>query len=378
MSLLKLLFELPDAGGQCNFTMEEQEDLIAFEQNLDQEDFVANFELPETHTQLAFLQDGGSGTRQVNDVQTLDLHAANVGEIQKGFVKGWDDDDVGSLQHNEQLQSVANEIPNGFGKDGGGGKNVAAAAVAALHQDNQQKVRNLKVPIESEVHIAGLKNNNKDHVGVLGHQMKQVDSSSLYNHDESSSRCGTTAEPSWVHSEEMEKTICGGTANDKSAVPLDSKKQFANLKHAETGHPLWIKWRGKWQTAIQCHIEDCRMATVKAKPTYGKKKYIVVYMVRTRMYLWVDEQNVCPLTENPSPLVSGYHLEWREMVAADTGAPRRRLFLSLGWDMLDISDRLHILVCLVSSLQLLSFRCLMPTVVFFMSICGFAKSSSKK
>jgi hypothetical protein len=128
---------------------------------------------------------------------------------------------------------------------------------------------------------------------------------------------------------------------------------------------VWVwQWRGKWQTAIQCHIEDCRMATVKAKPTYGKKKYIVVYMVRTRMYLWVDEQNVCPLTKNPSPLVSGYHLEWREMVAADTGAPRRRLFLSLGWDMLDISDRLHILVCLVSSLQLLSFRCLMPTVVF--------------
>jgi hypothetical protein len=240
MSLLKLLFELPDAGGQCNFTMEEQEDLIAFEQNLDQEDFVANFELPETHTQLAFLQDGGSGTRQVNEVQTLDLDAANVGEIQKGLVKGWNDDDVGSLQHNEQLQTVANEIPNGFGKDGGG-KNVAAAAVAALHQDSQQKVENLKLPIESEAHIAGLKNNNNDQVGVLGHQMKQVDSSSLYNRDESSSRCGTTAEPSWVHSEELEKTICGGTANDELTVPLDSKKQFANLKHAETGHPLWIK-----------------------------------------------------------------------------------------------------------------------------------------
>lgn len=61
MSLLKLLFDLPEAGGESNFTVEEQEELMAFEHNLD-EHMVEDFALPASDDQFGFLQgqDGGS------------------------------------------------------------------------------------------------------------------------------------------------------------------------------------------------------------------------------------------------------------------------------------------------------------------------------
>jgi hypothetical protein len=90
-------------------------------------------------------------------------------------------------------------------------------------------------------------------------------------------------------------------------------------------------------------VEDCRAATVKAMPTYGKKEYIPIYVVTSRSYIWIDSQNICDINQKPEPLLSGTHDEWRHLVV-DTGAPRRRTFLSLGWEMLDISDRLHIMV----------------------------------
>lgn len=105
----------------------------------------------------------------------------------------------------------------------------------------------------------------------------------------------------------------------------------------------WLQWRGKWQAGIKVLVQDCKAATVKAMPTYGKKEYIPVYLVSTRAYIWVDAQNICSITEAPEPLLSGTHNEWRKLVT-DTEAPRRRMFLTLGWEMLDISDRLHIMV----------------------------------
>lgn len=122
------------------------------------------------------------------------------------------------------------------------------------------------------------------------------------------------------------------------------KLVIAYLKYAVFLGP---QWRGKWQAGIQVSFEDCRAATVKAMPTYGRKEYLPIYLVSTRLYIWVDAQNICPLSENPEPLLWGTHSEWRQWVV-DTGAPRRRMFLGLGWEMLDISDRLHILVSLHS------------------------------
>lgn len=82
---------------------------------------------------------------------------------------------------------------------------------------------------------------------------------------------------------------------------------------------------------------------MKAMPTYGKKEYVSVYVVTNRSYIWIDAQNICDINQKPEPLVSGTHDEWRHLVV-DSGAPRRRTFLSLGWEMLDISDRLHTMV----------------------------------
>lgn len=68
-----------------------------------------------------------------------------------------------------------------------------------------------------------------------------------------------------------------------------------------------------------------------------------IYVVTNRSYIWIDAQNICDIKQKPEPLLSGTHDDWLRLVI-DTGAPRRRTFLSLGWEMLDISDRLHILV----------------------------------
>lgn len=108
-----------------------------------------------------------------------------------------------------------------------------------------------------------------------------------------------------------------------------------------------LQWRGKWQAAIQVRVEDCRVATLKAMPTYRKKEYVPIYLLTNRTYIWIDAQNICDISQNPEPLVTGLHSDWLRLVV-DTGAPRRRTFLSLGWEMLDISDRLHILVIFFS------------------------------
>jgi hypothetical protein len=60
MSLLKLLFDLPEAGGESNFTVEEQEELMAFEHNLD-ERLVENFALPASDDQFGLVDGAGAG-----------------------------------------------------------------------------------------------------------------------------------------------------------------------------------------------------------------------------------------------------------------------------------------------------------------------------
>ncbi|KAL2612937.1 hypothetical protein R1flu_024629 [Riccia fluitans] len=107
------------------------------------------------------------------------------------------------------------------------------------------------------------------------------------------------------------------------------------------GVPLWVKWRGKWQPGIQCSSADCPPATLKAKPSYSKKHYIVVYSPIARNYSWVDTQHTCPITDKPYPLFSGTHEAGRETVK-DVFITRRRMLLKLGGEMLDISDRLHV------------------------------------
>lgn len=72
MSLLKLLFDLPEAGGESNFTVEEQEELMAFEHNLD-EHLQENFDLPVSEDfaffqgTAAFKDDDDGGRRSLEE-----------------------------------------------------------------------------------------------------------------------------------------------------------------------------------------------------------------------------------------------------------------------------------------------------------------------
>ncbi|KAG6543516.1 hypothetical protein Mapa_015010 [Marchantia paleacea] len=114
------------------------------------------------------------------------------------------------------------------------------------------------------------------------------------------------------------------------------------------GVPLWVKWRGKWQPGIQCCTIDCPPATLKAKPSYSKKHYIVVYSPTARNYSWVDIQHTCSISEDPVPLFSGTHESGRDTVN-DVFITRKRMLLKLGGEMLDISDRLHVKAVVESS-----------------------------
>ncbi|KAJ7542310.1 hypothetical protein O6H91_10G100800 [Diphasiastrum complanatum] len=122
------------------------------------------------------------------------------------------------------------------------------------------------------------------------------------------------------------------------AMPRQEEQYSRKRK---TGVPVWVKWRGKWQACIQCCINDCSAATMKAMPTYSKKKYIVAYFPATRMYSWIDTQHVCAISENPEPLAGGSHESARESVK-DIDMPRRGMLRSVAATMCDISDRLPI------------------------------------
>lgn len=104
---------------------------------------------------------------------------------------------------------------------------------------------------------------------------------------------------------------------------------------------LWVKWRGRWQPGIQCSSDDCPSETLRGKPTYERKQYIVVYFPHTRSHCWADSQLVCPITEKPEPLAYGTHASGFELVK-DLCIPRRYMMQTLAVAMLDVSDQLHI------------------------------------
>ncbi|KAJ7550851.1 hypothetical protein O6H91_07G121600 [Diphasiastrum complanatum] len=125
-----------------------------------------------------------------------------------------------------------------------------------------------------------------------------------------------------------------------SSIPKSDQKEHDSTKR-ETGVPIWVKWRGKWQACIQCSINDCSAATMKAMPTYSKKSYVVAYFPASRMHSWIDTQHVCAISENPEPLAGGSHESARESVK-DVDMARHAMLRTLAATMCDVSDRLPI------------------------------------
>eukprot|EP01018_Ginkgo_biloba_P028126 Gb_09467 [translate_table: standard] len=137
------------------------------------------------------------------------------------------------------------------------------------------------------------------------------------------------------HQQEHENEPSSSTHN-MEGLPVKTEETKQNDVVA-----LWVKWRGKWQAGIQCSSDDCPSATLKAKPTYGRKHYIVVYFPQTRSHCWTDSQLVCPISEKPEPLAYGTHESGLELVK-DLHTPRRYMMQNLAVSMLDASDQLHV------------------------------------
>lgn len=133
---------------------------------------------------------------------------------------------------------------------------------------------------------------------------------------------------------------CPGHVSETGDPTFDAES-LGPPRGAEGRFPLWIKWRGRWQAGIQCSLEDCPAATVRAMPTYGRKTYIVVYFPSTRSFVWTDWQLVCPINENPEPLAFGSHESGRSSVS-DLNLARQFMLKKITAAMLDISDRLPI------------------------------------
>ncbi|BBN17097.1 protein MpSUVR2 [Marchantia polymorpha subsp. ruderalis] len=154
----------------------------------------------------------------------------------------------------------------------------------------------------------------------------------------------TSEVASGVHQIKPSAEIAEPSGNRKARDDSKSKSPQPEA----VGVPLWVKWRGKWQPGIQCCTIDCPPATLKAKPSYSKKHYIVVYSPTARNYSWVDIQHTCSISEDPVPLFSGTHESGRDTVK-DVFITRKRMLLKLGGEMLDISDRLHVKAVVESS-----------------------------
>ncbi|XP_074309121.1 histone-lysine N-methyltransferase SUVR5-like isoform X2 [Silene latifolia] len=102
---------------------------------------------------------------------------------------------------------------------------------------------------------------------------------------------------------------------------------------------LWVKWRGKWQAGIKCERADWPLATVKAKPTHGRKNYIVIFFPHSRNYSWADTLLVCAIDELPQPIAHRSHKAGMQLVE-DLSVARRFILKKLAIGVLNIVDLL--------------------------------------
>ncbi|KAL3649386.1 hypothetical protein CASFOL_005789 [Castilleja foliolosa] len=118
-----------------------------------------------------------------------------------------------------------------------------------------------------------------------------------------------------------------------------SRSEIKNLEQDEP-QAVWVKWRGKWQSGIRCARVDWPLPTLKAKPTHGRKQYLVIFFPRTRNYSWADVLLVRPINENPQPIAYKTHDVGVKMVN-DLTLARRFIMQKLTVSMLNILDQLN-------------------------------------
>eukprot|EP01018_Ginkgo_biloba_P021603 Gb_27710 [translate_table: standard] len=217
--------------------------------------------------------------------------------------------------------------------DGPGVQGIACIADATALQDGQH--------VQDVLDVQNAASVTESKFGI-----RSEDCSFVFSHLEGSINVGANMEVvlnienlhdgvPYRYLEDLKDEIPASAENmEEPAINDQERKQSPGLA-------LWVKWRGKWQAGIQCSIDDCPGATVKAMPTYGRKTYIVVYFPNTRTHCWTDSQLACTISEKPEPLAYGTHESGQEMVK-DLGTPRRYMLQKLAVAMLEASDQLHV------------------------------------
>lgn len=191
MSLLKLLFDLPEAGGESNFTVEEQEELMAFEHNLDEHNLVENFALPATEDRFGFLQ-GAEGA-------SLDPAAAavNGGLVANGVEVGKDP---------VAMMEIVSSLENGHDVFGSS-------------------------TIQNSAHVVALVNQEPDSLAKNAVSQKTLDTPAI-----------TTSEPVLVPVPEiMPATASLQPAIGSIQAGASTKKYDVSLKHQGSGKAVWVK-----------------------------------------------------------------------------------------------------------------------------------------
>jgi hypothetical protein len=217
MSLLKLLFDLPEAGGESNFTVEEQEELMAFEHNLD-ERLVDGFALPASDDQFGPLEgevgEDGASNDPVDGPVDLPVGSgaytghgfemANGVEVKEGLVP---------------LMDIVNSVQNGqiFGSSTIGHFTQASPHVVAPIDQKP-----FEEPVALEKNIVTLESSTVSIPDNMP-EVKTLESSS-----------GTLP------------AITPATAMLEPAVDsiqeiASAKKYDISSKHKESAKPVWIK-----------------------------------------------------------------------------------------------------------------------------------------
>lgn len=111
------------------------------------------------------------------------------------------------------------------------------------------------------------------------------------------------------------------------------------LEHDEVA-AVWVLWSGKWQAGIKCARADWPLSTVKAKPTHDEKNYLVIFIPRSRDYLWACVSLLRPIHEFPEPIAYRKHNVGVKMVK-DLALACRFIMKKLAVGIVNVIDRLQ-------------------------------------
>nr|XP_043614792.1 histone-lysine N-methyltransferase SUVR5 [Erigeron canadensis]XP_043614793.1 histone-lysine N-methyltransferase SUVR5 [Erigeron canadensis] len=120
----------------------------------------------------------------------------------------------------------------------------------------------------------------------------------------------------------------------------ESSRSEAKWLEEDQPMAVWVKWRGKWQAGIRCARSDWPLSTVRAKPTHGRKQYLVIFFPRKRNYSWADVLLLRPINEFPEPIAYRSHKVGVKVVK-DLTLARRFVMQKIAVSMINTIEQLN-------------------------------------